>query len=551
MRINNPVLTGFNPDPCLIFADGTYYMAVSTFEWFPGVAIYSSKNLARWELVDYPLKRVSQLDMKGVDPSGGVWAPAISYSEGVFYLVYTVVVSSRHRAFRDGHNYYVTTDSIEGGQWSEPVFLNSGGFDPSLYHETDGTKWVLNTRWNYRYYDDPENQNILAGIIMQQLDMEKQKLTGPVYSLFKGSELKYTEAPHLYKKDSWYYLLTAEGGTSYNHAVSCARSRSLFGPYELHPDNPILTSDDAPDCILQKAGHGSFCQGHDGRWYMAHLCGRPIGHQLGLSLPRLSRNDVLDNGRNRPYRCSLGRETAIQNVEWVSDWPVLAGGGHTPSSSFDIPGVDLEYRETKYELYTDFTDAPLPVEMQTLRLPFDESVMSLDRTPGSLTLTGRDSPGSRQLQTVLGVRQKHFSFEAETSVDFSPENLQQTAGMMYRYSEDTFYYVNVTFCEKNAEKVINLMVMDNGELSILHEEGIPEGKVFIRIQVSLDKVMFYHSGDGIHWMPMGSGYDGTIISDEYMKPYYGFTGAFICLGCHDWSGQRKEALFDFFRYTEV
>jgi len=551
MKINNPVLTGFNPDPCLIYVNGMYYMAVSTFEWFPGVAVYSSKNLAQWELIDYPLKNISQLNMKGVDSSGGIWAPAISYSDGLFYLVYTNVISSRHAAFRDGHNYYVTTDSIESGIWSEPVYLNSGGFDPSIFHETDGTTWVLNTRWNYRFYDDPKTQNPLTGIIIQQLDRDSKKLTGPITSIFKGTELKYTEAPHLYRIGSWYYLITAEGGTSYNHAVSCARSRSLLGPYELHPGNPILTSDDSPDALLQKAGHGSLCHGHDGNWYMAHLCGRPIGHQLGLPLPRLSRSDVLNHEHNRAYRCMLGRETAIQNIEWVNDWPVLSGGGRFPSPCFEVSGIDNDIQDPVYEIFTDFNDSKLPVEMQTLRLPFDESVMSLKRNPGRLTLSGRDSPGSRQLQTVTAVRQKHFCFEAETAVEFSPENLQQMAGMMYRYNEDTFYYVNVTYNEDLSEKVISLMVMDNGSLSILHETGVPEEKVYIKIKAVLDKVLFFYSLDRSRWISLGSEFDATIISDEYIKPYYGFTGAFICLGSHDWSGQKKDAKFDFFRYTEV
>ena len=551
MKIHNPVLTGFNPDPCLIYINGKYYMAVSTFEWFPGVAIYSSTNLAHWELIDYPLKKVTQLNMNGVDASGGIWAPALSYNNGLYYLVYTNVISSRHAAFRDGHNYYVTTDSIESGQWSEPVYLNSGGFDPSIYHEEDGTKWILNTRWNYRFYDDPETQNPLTGIIIQQLDTVNQKLTGPIYSIFEGTELKYTEAPHLYKIGSWYYLITAEGGTSYNHAVSCARSRSLLGPYELHPDNPILTSDDSPDSIIQKAGHGSICQGHDGKWYMAHLCGRPIGHQQGLPLPRLSRKDVLNNKINRSYRCILGRETAIQNIEWIDEWPSLIGGGRTPSSCFEIPDTETEYQDSGHEIYTDFTASQLPLEMQTLRLPLSEREMSLDRNPGSLTLSGRDSPGSRQTQALLGVRQKHFSFEAETSVEFTPENFQQIAGMMYRYNEDLFYYVNLTYNEKRCERVVNLMVMDNGKLSILHETAFSENKLYIKIQIKLDRAKFFFSSDGSSWMPLGENFDATILSDEYVKPYYGFTGAFVCLACHDWSGQDKDAKFDFFRYRRI
>ena len=551
MIVRNPILTGFNPDPCIIYVEGIYYMAVSTFEWFPGVIIYSSKNLAHWEIADYPLKRLTQLNMQGVDSSGGIWAPALSYNEGLYYLVYTNVISSRHSAFRDGHNYYVTTPSIEGGDWSEPVYLNSGGFDPSIFHEDDGSKWVLNTRWNYRFYDDPETQNPLTGIIIQQLDPDKKKLTGPIKTIFKGTDLKYTEAPHLYKINSWYYLITAEGGTNYNHCMSFARSRNLFGPYELHPENPILSSDGFPDSPLQKAGHASLCQGHDGAWYIAHLCGRPIGHQLGLKLPRLSRKDVLDIQLNRNYRCILGRETAIQNVEWKDDWLYLAGGGRDPADFFVVSDGEDEEQTPGYEIFTDFDEPKLPVEMQTLRLPLDESNMSLMRHIGALTLRGQDSPGSKQCQSVVGIRQKHFSFESQTAVQFSPVNFQQMAGMMYRYNEDTFYYLNISYNEDRAERVVNLMIMDNGSLSILHESSIEQQKIFLKINVLLDSVRFSYSLDGVSWIFLGDDYDATIISDEYMKPFYGFTGAFICLSCHDWSGQRLEAEFDFFKYKSL
>nr|MDA3956016.1 hypothetical protein [Oceanispirochaeta sp.] len=270
-----------------------------------------------------------------------------------------------------------------------------------------------------------------------------------------------------------------------------------------------------------------------------------------FSLPRLSRKDVLDHNLNRNYRCILGRETSIQNVEWVNDWPFLSGGGRAPSESFEIPDDEIILRDSAYELVTDFEESVLPLEMQTLRLPFEESVMSLTRHKGFLTLSGRDSPGSKQFQTVVGIRQKHFNFTAKTSVEFSPVNFQQMAGLMYRYNEDTFYYINITFNEDTSERVINLMVMDNGSLIIHNEMPIASERVFMKIHVNLDKVMFYYSIDENSWISLGNEYDATIISDEYIKPYYGFTGAFICLACHDWSGQKLDGKFDFFNYKKL
>lgn len=546
MIIKNPILTGFNPDPCMIYVNKTYYIAVSTFEWFPGVLIYSSKDLVNWDIADYPLKKISQLDMKGVDSSGGIWAPALSYSEGVFYLVYTNVISSRHSAFRDGHNYYVCTTSIEDGEWSEPTYLNSGGFDPSIYHEKDGTKWLLNTRWNYRFYSDSDISSPLTGILIQQLDIKEQRLIGKCQTIFDGTDLNYTEAPHLYKLGDWYYLITAEGGTSYQHSVTCARSKSLMGPYEVHPDNPLLTSQDMPNNPIQKAGHGSLCQGHDGRWYLAHLCGRPIGHQLGKKLTRQPRKSILEADKNQNYRCILGRETAIQMIEWKNDWPYLAHGGNHPLENFEVPSVDVVQKQNR--IITDFDLPTLPKEFQTLRVPLDDSILSLKRKKGVLSLRGCDSPGSKQVQSIVGCRQTSFSFIAETKVDFQAENLQQLAGLMYRYNEDNFYYLNLTFNEKISQRVLNLMVLENGVLSLLNEMPLDSRSIFMRMEGKLDKVLFFFSDNGETWNSLGDSFDSTIISDEFVKPYYGFTGAFICLACHDWSGQNKIAEFDYFKY---
>lgn len=296
--IRNPVLRGFNPDPSMIRVGDDYYIATSTFEWFPGVQIHHSRDLVNWRILGYPLTRVSQLDLRGNPSSGGIWAPALSFHNGLFYLLYTDV-KGRRDAFKDLHNYMVTATDIEG-PWSEPIYLHSRGFDPFLFHDDDGRKWVLNMRWDYR-----EGKSSFGGIELQEYSPEQGKLIGHVELISGGSSLGVTEGPQLLKRDGFYYLLLAEGGTGYNHAATMARSREIGGPYEIDPDYPMLTTVRNPEHPLQKAGHGSLVETRNGEWYMAHICARPLPGR------RLS---------------PLGRETAIQKVEWTDDgWLRLAG----------------------------------------------------------------------------------------------------------------------------------------------------------------------------------------------------------------------------------
>ena len=212
-----------------------YYLAVSSLEWFPGIPVYHSRNLAEWELIGHALTEQRLLNMKGIPDSGGVWAPCLSYSNGIYYLVYSNV-KSLVGAFKDTPNYLVSGPSPIG-PWSDPVYLNASGFDSSLFHDDDGRKWLLNMVWDHR-----KGRNPFHGIVIREYDAAERKLVGPTRLIYQGTELGCTEGPHLYKKDGWYYLVTAEGGTGYRHAVTMARSRELFGPYETDPENPILTS---------------------------------------------------------------------------------------------------------------------------------------------------------------------------------------------------------------------------------------------------------------------------------------------------------------------
>jgi len=532
--IRNPILPGFNPDPSICRVGDDYYIATSTFEWYPGVQIHHSTDLANWRLVKRPLERASQLDMRGNPDSGGVWAPCLSYADGLFWLVYTDV-KRLDGNFKDAHNYIVTAPSIEG-PWSDPVHVNSSGFDPSLFHDDDGRKWFLNMVWNHVSHGvggQPKHPSF-AGILLQEYDPAAGRLVGPVRNIFPGSPHGLVEGPHLLKKDGWYYLTTAEGGTGYGHAVTMARSRRIDGPYELHPDIHPITAKDAPDAPLQRAGHGQIVETPSGEVYHTHLCSRPLA---GLR------------------RSPLGRETAIQKCEWRDDgWLYLVGGGPVPALEVPEPRDARPMPPAQPPTRRDFDEPVLPPEFQWLRTPFPERLFSLSDRPGHLRLYGRESIGSWYEQALVARRQEHFAFRAETVVDFVPHSFQQAAGLVHYYNRHKFHFLAVAH-DPRLGRV--LMVMSclgdwpDGRLSFMLESPVPlPGEAPVRLAADGDHARLtfsYDAGDG--WKTLAPDLDASIVSDEAGRGEHGsFTGAFVGMVAFDTSGGGLPADFDYFDY---
>ncbi|WP_274648569.1 glycoside hydrolase family 43 protein [Paenibacillus humicola] len=530
--IMNPILRGFNPDPSILRVGDDYYIATSTFEWFPGVQIHHSRDLRNWRLLTHPLTRTSQLNMVGDPDSGGVWAPCLTYADGMFYLIYTDV-KSHLGPFKDAHNYLVTADSIEG-PWSDPVYLNSSGFDPSLFHDDDGRKWLLNMVWDHR-----KGKNHFGGILMQEYSVPERRLTGPVYNLFRGTPLGLTEGPHLYKHNGFYYLMTAEGGTRAGHAVTVARSLSLFGPYEVDPEGPVLTSAGKPELELQRAGHASLVETQGGELYIAHLCGRPL---------RPSMN------------CNLGRETALQRMEWMADgWLRLAGGGNSPHAEVQAP--DLPEHPFAPEQETDHFDGDtLGIHLNSLREPVGDDWATLKERPGYLRLKGRESLYSTQRQSLIARRQQAFAAEAETAVEFEPETYQQLAGLVYYYNTKNYYYLYISRDEERG-KCLGIMSSDRGKYDEPLEAPVSvEGweRVYLKASLDHERLQFHYSPDGKSWTAVGPVLDASKISDEHAESVtagfrfdQGFTGAFIGVCAQDLSGRRTHADFDYFTYRET
>lgn len=201
-KIKNPILKGFHPDPSIIRVEDDYYIATSTFEWWPGVRIHHSKDLVHWELLTYPLTRTSQLDLRGVGASQGVWAPCLTHYEGIFYLVYTVV-NSFYCNMYDTNNYLVTAADIMG-PWSEPIALNNFGFDPSLFHDDDGRKYIVSMVTDHRI-----PKKYAGRLILQEYSHSEQKMIGDFKEIYTGDKI-FLEGPHIFKRGDYYYLFTAD-----------------------------------------------------------------------------------------------------------------------------------------------------------------------------------------------------------------------------------------------------------------------------------------------------------------------------------------------------
>jgi len=522
MTITNPILRGSSPDPTICRVGEDYYIATSTFQWFGGVQIHHSRDLKNWRLASRPLERTSQLDMRGNPDSGGIWAPHLSYHAGQFWLIFTDIKTTLG-PFRDGRNYLVTCDTIDG-IWSEPIFLNSSGFDPSMFHDTDGLQYVLNMVWDHR-----ENNHSFYGIALQQYSHYRDRLVGQRKIIFTGSQFRVTEAPNLYKIGKYYYLLTAEGGTGFGHLATIARSKQLEGPYEICPE-PLITSRNNPDNPLQKAGHASMVQTRDGEWYMVYLASRSV---KGFS--------------------TLGRETAIARLEWRDDWPYVVGGTeptlevecHLPESPFDCDCNAVDH----------FDADKLNIHFQTLRIPATELTASLTERPGHLRLFGRESLTSTFTTSLVARRWTSLNLEATTAMAFEPNNFQQMAGMTNYYDTQNWTALYVTHHEDKG-RVLDVATMDNGTYANPisgREIPVPADCEYVHLRTKACGdtysylYSFAQSPTEADWRELPLTLDSTRLSDEYVKGA-GFTGAFVGMFAVDISGAGLPADFDYFAY---
>ena len=526
--LQNPILPGFAPDASALHVGEDYYIATSTFEWWPGIEIYHSKDLVNWQWVAAPIARRDMVpsELLGNYNSGSLWAPHLSYADGLFWLVYTDVKSST--AFKDTLNYVVTSPKITG-PWSEPTLVTASGFDPALFHDEDGRHYFLNMLFDWRL----ENPGF-AGTVIQEFDPVTRQLVGVRRHFYRGTSLGVCEGPQILKKDGWYYLLCAAGGTGYHHAATVARAKTLDGPWEDSPYFPLLTARDDAANPLQKSGHACFVE-IGGEWYITHICARPLTERGS---------------------CTLGRETALQKIEWAGGWPHLANGTHHPDLVIPAPKAAGDARQLldHSERVTFAPDKGLPPTFKTLRTPLaPESDYSLTARPGWLRLYGGQTLSSHHKQTLFARRWQHFAFTAKTKIDFAPQNFQQVAGLVLFYDTCNWIYAYITWDERLNARTLQILRCDCKDFTYGSKAiPLPNGEISLKVCVNGAEAQFYYIADG-DWQPLGDVQPAGHLSDDYVETRRGrcaFTGAMVGICAQDMDAHQSHADFAFFDYEE-
>lgn len=538
--IKNPILSGFNPDPCICRKGEDYYMAVSSFEWFPGIPVYHSKDLKNWELYTHVLTDDSVVDLKKLPSAKGIWAPCLTYceKEDLFYVVYGVMNSMNARYF-DVDNYLITAKNIKG-PWSEPVYIHSSGFDASILHDDDGRKYIVSLEWETREgYEKP------GAICMVEYSKEKKEIVGYPKRIWSGgTDRGCIEAPHLTKRGDYYYIMCAEGGTGYGHSVTMGRAKNVWGPYEGDPTNPILTSIPGdfyerhdpdhlkpkyfnPESVLQKSGHGSYVETQLGEVYMVHLTARPFVPEL---------------------RCTLGRETAIQKMKWTDDGWLRMYDDSNLAKEYVEESKLPEYKVPEIPDLDDFDSEELGLQYYAPRI-MPSSFADVKAKPGYVRIRGQESRCSLNKVSILARKLTSVYATVTTKMEFKPEVHQHSAGLIMYYDNMNYIYLRKYYSETLGQSALSVIHLENGEKTEFLNTRIPveECPVYLRLKVEGRQSYFEWSYDGENYKKIGKVFDTTKFSDEYCK-YGEFTGTFVGLTCADRVLHKHYADFDFFNY---
>lgn len=410
MKYVNPIIKGFHPDPSICCACDDYYLVTSSFEYFPGIPVFHSRDLVNWTQIGNCVKHADKFPLDKVKDSGGIWAPTIRYEKGIFYVTATL----------EQYGNFIISTGDPSGEWSDPLWVPMGGIDPSIFFE-DGKAYYCT------------NESLHPGkeeITLAEIDIKTGALAGEQKTIWEGTGGGFLEAPHIYHIGDWYYLITAEGGTFFNHMITMARSRSIWGPYESCPRNPVLTNAYDTSKEVQCSGHGDLFQDHYGNWWLVHLG------------TRLSRRTMTH----------LGRETFLTPVVWKNGWPTVEDG----KAALVCEGPIWARQKTPKEWNADFNRDTWEPEWIFLRNPRESSYKREDGKlklyPSEVTLREGKSP------TFAAIRQRDFETETNTEFIFEPCREGDEAGIAIMLASDYHY----TFCKKKTPEG-NVLMVEKGQ----------------------------------------------------------------------------------------
>ncbi|OHX64157.1 glycoside hydrolase family 43 protein [Flammeovirga pacifica] len=532
----NPIIQGGYPDPSITYDGEYFYIVNSSFEYFPGLPIHKSKDLVNWEWAGYGLHKIEQcnadMNLVDVQQNGGIHAPTIRYHQGTFYIITTNVYLPKEEGAPAELVNFIITAKNAAGPWSEPHIIEGApGIDPDIFFDDDGTVWFTGTH-------SPENPTYEGEgeIWTQQLDIDNWKLLGERHYLYRGAcGGVWVEGPHIYKHDNRYYLMVAEGGTSYNHAMMIAVSDKITGPYVSNERNPILTTRNLSyNNWVNSTGHADIIQLEDGRWYMV---------ALGI------RGDV-DQASN------MGRETFLIPVSWERepfwwkepkyDWPVVSPENGKVMKNEKLPFTNLSQRRN--DSFIDHFDQPtLDYEWNFRRVPRD--FYQIDTQKKKLVLNAiPQEVGLREQYGFMGIRQKESLFSFETQMYFLPKKEKEQAGIMIMQKDDNYISCLVEKKENNYYLTLNVKEKKKDELNL---ESIKidnfKGNLLFKVESIDNSYHYYFSTDnGVNYQKLGETKNDILLSYGWNS---GYTGGYLGVYCTSHQQKSKaKAYFDWFSY---
>ena len=450
MQYENPILRGFHPDPSICRVGEDYYLVVSSFEYFPGLPIYHSCDLVNWRQIGSCLQRAEEFPLLTVGDSGGVWAPAIRWHEGVFYVTATL----------EKFGNFIVTATDPAGSWSSPVWLKEiGGIDPSIYFE-DGRA----------YYCTNEALTSPEAISLEEIDVTTGRIIGQRKEIWSGTGAHFLEAPHIYRIGGWYYLMVAEGGTFFTHMETIARSTSLWGHYESCPHNPILTNMCDPSWQVQCTGHADLVEDTQGNWWAVHLG------------TRLARRTMTH----------LGRETFLTPVTWVDGWPVC---GQDRKARLLAEGLLTAQQQPAQPFVADMTRTDWEPEWIFLRRP---DMANFRRVPGEMLLTPTTQTMRDPVPTFAAVRPADFDCVTDATFSFDARQEGDEAGLAIRL--DKQFHITCTLGHGN---LMTLALQAEDIRHTVAQVRLPEGEVHLRLAADRERFNFFYDRRG-EYVKLGS-----------------------------------------------
>jgi alpha-N-arabinofuranosidase len=529
-QYTNPILSGFYPDPSICRVKDDYYLVSSTFAYFPGIPVFHSKDLVHWKLIGHVMDRAEQMDLTGFGVSRGIFAPGIRYHNGLFYVTCTLV---------DGKGNFVVTAKDPAGPWSNPVWLTQiDGIDPCLFFDDNGKTYII--------YNSipPGNKPRYSGhrtIRIRSFDLENLKAMDDERILVNGGtdlskKPSWIEGPHLLKKDGYYYLIAAEGGTGADHSVVAFRSSTIDGTFIPYEHNPILTQrnlDASRSFPITSTGHADLVE-IPGGWQAVFLGCRPYEGD----------------------HYNTGRETFLAPVIWKDGWPLLNPGYDRVQFHYPVPipgkplPASISY-SGNFSYRDDFDSKQPGLDWMFLRTP-KEKWYALDRKKGSLSLqlrpqtcAGKDNP------SFLARRQQHLRCSASTSLSFDAAASNEKAGLAIFQNEDHFYYL----CRSvdNKKQVVQLyrsllIPADSNQMELIATYPCRNtaGPVYLKITADKTVYNFYVSEDGKKWQAVKEGMDARFLSTRTAGGFVGATFALYATSLGQSSS--TSANYDWFSY---